>query len=481
MLDPSEIAVGQKSELVLQRSAPGPGLWDCLGYFRKIRRHGFMRMMTDLYHDYGDFVVVRSPAGQTLYFLADPAAIHSVLHTHAQKFIKGRSVEFFKLLVGDGLPVSDGREWTQQRRQLQPAFHRQHLESYPRIMASVAETHARAWIRAPGTIELNGAVARLTSDVVARSLFGADLGDGLALLQESWMEAMQFIVDRSYTVFKPPLFLPTPRNRRFRSAMATVNQFVDNIIQRRTADRGAATAGECDDLLSRLIRSRSEEGHEAVSTDRQIRDQILSFLFAGHETTANNILWTLSLILRHPEVRARIQEEIETVLGATGETVPITIDKLNELTCLRQVSYESLRLYPPVSMFVREAAEDVVISGVRIAKKSIIIISPFLVHRRADLWSEPERFDPSRFTEIPKRQNKPTHFLAFGSGPRACIGEQFAVLEALAVISGLLRNADLELLRAEEPRLIFRGTLCPDLIEVRVRPLRPLRPKGSAR
>jgi cytochrome P450 len=194
-----------------------------------------------------------------------------------------------------------------------------------------------------------------------------------------------------------------------------------------------------------------------------VRDQILAFLFAGHETTASNIGFTLWKILENPEIEQKVREELQSVLGSEAPSY----ETLFRLTYLRKVVYEALRLYPAASMFVRQAVSDVEVAGHRFRKGSLFILAPYVIHRRPELWPDPLRFDPDRFNE-PPNSGETTRYFAFGAGPRVCIGEQFAVLEAQLVIARLLQTLDLKLVPGEPVRELFRGTLQPSGLTVAV-------------
>jgi cytochrome P450 len=442
------------------REIPGPSAWKSLSFFNQIRKTGFLPTIQLLHAEYGERVQVQTPVGQTFYFVSNLEDVRSVLQESADRFVKGRSVNLFKLLVGDSLPVSDGEVWKNQRRLLQPMFYRQYLESYTSVAFEACSDHVDRWCQA-GRIEILEAVAQLTHDIVARALFGADLGDRLHSIQSAWREALGFIVDRSNRVLRLPLSVPIPRHRRFSAAMAYVNHTVDGLIQERLK-QGASDARS--DMLTRLIQARDQEGGGAL-TDRGIRDQILAFLFAGHDTTANNLSWTLYLLLKNPAVQDELRQELESLLPVTEAP---DLKQLAELPAMRRVVYESLRLYPPAPIFVREAIEDVDLSGYRMRKGGILFISPYVIQRRADLWPEADGFIPGRFKEeLPKKQG-PLKFIAFGYGARACIGEQFALMEAQAALVTILRSLKLELETPGEAGLLFNGTLRPTPLEARV-------------
>ena len=445
----------------------GPKGFESFVFLKRAKQIGFLPMLMELQKTYGDWVVVSSPTGQKIYIVNSASGIEEILHDQASKFIKGKAIEVFKLLIGNGLPVAEGEKWRSQRRLVQPSFHRISIEGYAPVMHQTTVEHAERWAsaetsthEADGSLNAARAIAQLTHDIIARTMFGADLGDSLGELQAAWTEALEFIVDRSMKIVKLPLWVPSKSNLNYKRAMALVSGTVDSIVQKRVSQKDSS---ERQDLLQRLLVARdSEKDGKQLMTDREVRDQILAFLFAGHETTASNIGFTLWRILGDPSIEAKVRAEIDEALGGS----PATYDQLPKLAYLRKVIYEALRLYPPASMFVRQSIEDVEISGHLLKKGSIFILTPYVVHRNPELWSNPETFDPERFASPP---NQPVaRFFSFGAGPRVCIGEQFAIAEAQIVIATLLQKLDFELLSSPPVGELFRGTLQPSVLPVRV-------------
>ena len=403
--------------------------------------------------DYGDWVPFTTPIGQKFIFATDIEDIYAILQTESKSFVKGKAVELFKLLIGEGLPVADGEKWKILRKVSQPFFFQKQMEAYSQVMVETTQEHLERWAD-KGDIEFKDAVAELTHDIVARNLFGADLGDKLHDMQRAWVEAADFMVDRSTQIVRLPLSFPLDKHVKFRKAMEVVNGTVDDIIRSR---QGLQTE-ERYDLLSRLIENKELD-------EKTIRDQILAYLFAGHETTANNIGWTMHEILRHPEVEKKIRAEI-TEKMPPGQ--PVTMETLSSLVYLKQVIYESLRLFPPASIFVREAAEDIEIRGKKMKKGNIVFIAPLVVQRKAEYWENPEEFDPDRFENFTKKRG-PNRFLAFGAGQRVCIGEQFAILEAQAVLGLCFQQFEFKSLMDKPAEMVFKGTLQPSSVRLNIK------------
>jgi cytochrome P450 len=471
---------------VSNQDVPGPKGFGSFHYLNRIRRVGILDALVELWRDFGDLVRFQTPFGPLLYFVYDPQDVQQILLKDARKFIKGKAVEPFKLLVGNGLSVTENNVWLAQRRLVQPSFHMKSLEGYGPTMIATVKLHRERWISGMELsgerriFDFNKAMSELTHDIVARTLLGKDLGPRLDTLQSSWSTALTFIVKRANQIIQLPLWLPLPSHLRFNRAMRTVTGTVDQIIKDQLEGRGSV---DQTTLLARMLAARKADSQAQVAppvtahtpaetasstgllTDRDIRDQVLNFLFAGHETTANAMAWSTYLILQNPPVKEKLLLELQQVLA--GRTP--NFQQLAELKYLRQVMFEALRVYPPVSMFVREALEEVQVGKYKIPKGAVVIISPFVMHRRPDLWKDGERFHPERFDD-PATRTTPPAFLAFGAGGRACVGDNFAVNEMMVVMADLLQNIDFALNPQVPVKMHFNGTLRPEPFKVSIAP-----------
>ncbi len=413
--------------------APGPrGNW-LLGNLPDFRRDvlGLMRQSAA---DFGD--VVRFRLGpQIVHLLNHPDHVRHVLQTHHQNFDKRtRSAGFIKSVTGDSLLTSNGEFWQRQRRLAQPAFHRQHLVGYARQMTTATTELVQRWqARSDATAPLDIAreMMRLTFTIVGRTLFSTDVGTDADTLERAMAVILPHTFGRLGRIFNWPDWAPTPTNRRFQAALRDVNEVVYRIIAEHR--RRATDAAPDRDLLDTLMRVR--DGETGVGfTDEQLRNETVTFLLAGHETTANALTWTFHLLSEHPEVATRLRGEIREALG---NRVP-TLEDLPRLTGVKHVLQESMRLFPPIWIIERRVVSEDEVGGFRLSAGSTVVLAPYVLHRHPKFWDQPERFDPTRFAH-----SVPEAYLPFGAGPRFCIGSEFAMLEAQLILSQILQTYQL--------------------------------------
>lgn len=397
-----------------------------------------------------------------IYLLTDPAAIEEVLVGQARNFTKHFALRMNPALLGNGLLTSEGDFWLRQRRLIQPAFSAGRLAAYAPAMVAAAERLIERW--QPGEErDLHAEMKHLTLDVTAEALFGADVTGDARDVNAALQVMQDNFVARFGSLLRPPSWLPTPRNLRFRRAVARLDAIVYDFIRQRRAggkDRG--------DLLSILLRARDEDTGGQM-TDKQVRDEAMTLFLAGHETTALALTWTWYLLSEHPRVEERLAEEARTVLGQG----PATAEHAARLPYATQVVQESMRLYPPVYTFGREAVRDCVLCGFHVPRRTTILMSTWVVHRDARWYDEPEAFRPERWQDlkIPKFA-----YFPFGGGPRLCIGNTFAMMEMVLVLARVARDFRIRVrdAKAVRPEAIF--TLRPNGI----RAVLESRPKSAS-
>lgn len=356
-----------------------------------------------------------------------PDANQYLLATNAAAFAQGASVRLGPIL-GKGLLTSDGLLHATQRRLIQPAFHRGRIEGYQATMAAEAARMRDRW-RTGQTLDFSTAMHDLTLTIVGRTLFDVDLAHQSGTIGQSVNAMIRFLQFRPVALFRWQIDRPGFPYHRFLQSKAKMDAMVYGLIaERRTrmTDNG--------DILSMLLAARDDDG--TAMTDTQVHDEVLTFLAAGHETTANALGWTFMLLAQHPAVRTRLVNEIADVLG---DRLPASAD-LTRLTYLECVIKESLRLYPPAWAGTRIAQEEVELRGYRLPKGTIVGFSQYLTHRMPEHFAEPERFLPERFDPDHGERHPPYAYIPFGAGPRSCIGSGFALMELKTIVPIILQR-----------------------------------------
>lgn len=414
------------------RRAPGPRGGLVFGSLRAFRSDPIGLLMAAR-RDYGD--VVRLRLGRvTAHLVSHPRGVRHVLQTHHMHYTKRtRGIAKLSEILGSGLLTNDGESWLKQRRTMQPAFHRERIQGFSSLIARSAADMLESWERRAraGPLQLDVAheMMVLTLRIVAEALFGADVEPVADKVGEALGMALHVTNDRVKRPFDVPSWLPTPENLRFARALRVLDGVVWTMIQGRR--RGEPR----DDLLSMLMEARDPETGQGMS-DRQLRDEVMSVFLAGHETTANALTWTLYLLSQHPEHEARLEQEVDRVLGARAPTH----EDARQLPLTTMVIQESMRLYPPAWLFGRSPAEDDEIDGYSVPAGSLVFLSPYVTHRHPALWPEPERFSPDRFAPEKAAALDRFAYFPFSGGPRVCIGAPFANLEMLIVLASIVRR-----------------------------------------
>ncbi|WPB76418.1 cytochrome P450 [Archangium violaceum] len=363
--------------------------------------------------------------------LTHPDHVKHVLADASARYTKGTVFDKTRPLVGNGLLTAEGDFWKRQRRLAQPAFHRERLAALGTRMTDTVSEMLPAWERAAdgGTpLPVFQEMMRLTLTVAVRALFGVDVAQHTHAVGEAFTTALQVTNERiiSPLPYQPWLYrLPTRSNRAFRRAVDTLDGIVRGLISQR---RAAGTQAE--DLLGMLMAASDADTGDTFD-DAQLRDEVMTLLLAGHETTATALAWTFHLLARHPEVEATLHAEVDAVLGGRMPTVA-ELPRLRYVGCVFE---EAMRLYPPIWAIPRVPLEDDVVDGYRIPKGDIVILVPYVTHRHPDFWPEPERFDPTRFFPENSKDRPRWAYLPFGGGQRQCIGNNFAMMEAQLILT----------------------------------------------
>ena len=412
------------------RTPPGPRQRGSLGLVRA-RRRDPIGLFTRLAREHGDAVRFRmGPYELTL--LSDPDHVQEVLVTRAEHFRKGRMLEGARVILGDGLLTSEGEVHRRRRRLVQPAFGHERLEGYAAVMVSHAERAGARW-REGERIDVASEMPRLAAGIVAECLFGADLEPEIAQIEADIADVLRALELVVLPFAGVRMRVPTRTVRRFRAAKARLEATVRRIVAERRAG-----GGERDDLLAMLLAAQDEDGRGM--SDEELRDEIMTLVAAGLETTANALTWTWCLLAREPGAEARLHGELDVVLGGRRPTAA----DLPALRVTEAALTEAIRLYPPAWMIGRRCVREADIGGWRIPEGSLVLVSPWIVHRDGRHHPDPERFDPDRWLE-PAGGRHRFAYLPFGGGVRKCIGGGFAMMEGVLVLATLARDWRLRL------------------------------------
>lgn len=380
-----------------------------------------------------------------------PEDIRRVLVTHHEQYPKSVNYQVLKMLLGDGLLTSDGELWKRQRRLATPAFHHQKLVKLLDSMRTSTDDMLARWEKHElgRTVDLHAEMMRLTFRIVGQTLFSTDLESEAAAMRDALSTALQFANDYMEAIVRVPQWLPTPRNRRNAEAGRTLDDLIHKII-----DERRSAPDEHHDLMSMLMSSTDETGR---MSDKQLRDEVMTLVLAGHETTANALTFTFYLLSKNPEVARRVRAEVLSKVGDRD----IGFEDLGKLEYTGRVIDEAMRLYPPAWLFERQATVDDELGGYFVPKGTIIAVCPWTLHRHPEFWENPEGFDPDRFAPEAVEARPRYAYLPFGGGPRTCIGMGFAKMEAKIILAMVARRVRLELLPGQKLELAPLVTLRP--------------------
>ncbi len=420
------------------RRAPGPRGHHLVGNLPEIRDDP-LGVFLDGARQFGD--VVRFTAGPvTIHLVAHPDGVKHVLQEANHNFGRHtRGYDVFKEVIGDGMLSTDGDFWRRQRRIAQPAFHKQRIAGFATIMRDAAAElgdRCLAYAARAEPFDLTAELLRTTLRILGYSLFSLDFTGEAKAIGAALEVLLHRTSEHARSPFHLPDIIPTPANRRFKEALATLDRLVFEMIDQR---RRATTRP--DDLLTMLLEARDEETGEGMD-DQQLRDELVGLILAGHETTAMTLSWTLYLLSLHPSQRRRLEVELADVLAGRAPS----LEELPKLPFTKAVLDEAMRLFPPAWMVPRSVTTDDEVAGYRLPAGSVVVVSPWVTHRDRRLWDNPEGFDPDRFLDAVAARERPRYaYFPFGGGPHQCIGMGFALMEAQLVLASLSQRARLNL------------------------------------
>jgi cytochrome P450 len=415
----------------VSRRPPGPPPRFLIGNFPLFSPDP-LAVFTRWAREFGDIFYYRA-GWMDVYFLNHPSLIESVLVSQSHNFAKDKVIQNSRWFLGEGLLTNEGSGWLRQRRLCQPAFHRERMASYGQTMAAFTEDMLATW--QDGEVrDIHQEMMQLTMRIVAKVLFGVEVKEDT----ESVARALNVLMRHTSggRMILPPILrhLPVPALIRVKRAVRELDEIVNRIIRQRRA--GGADTG---DLLSMLMAARDEDG--SGMTDRQLHDEILTFLLAGHETTAVSLSWTWYLLSAHPEIERKLRAELSQVLG--GRTPQL--EDLPRLPYADKVVKESMRLYPPAWSLARSTLKEMELGGYPLPVGSNVVMSPWIMHRDPRFFEHPEQFNPDRWAGDATQHLPKFAYFPFGGGPRLCIGASFAMMEANLLLAVVAQRFQLRL------------------------------------
>jgi cytochrome P450 len=433
------------------KTPPGPppakNLFDQIRIVRRLQTDR-LGTMGEWRARYGDFFVMQF-GRMSQYMTSRPEAIHQITVTEAASFHKNVDYKDEKRglarFLGNGLVTSDGEFWKRQRKLVAPAFHTNRITNYAQTMVDYTLDMLQGW-HDGARLDISHEMTRLTMLIVARSLFHTDASSDVMRVNKA-VGVIQRVSGE--TTLIPP-WVPTPRELSARRATRDLDAIIYRMIR-----EWRVTREDKGDLLSMLLLAVDDEGKGM--TDKQARDEAVTLFLGGHETTANALNWTWYLLAQHPEIEAKLHEELDAVLAGRAPTLA----DLESLPYTEMVLKESMRLYPPVWGFGRQAIEDVQLGEYLLPKGTSIGVMTYFTHRDPAFWDEPERFDPERFSPENEKKIPKYAYIPFAAGPRICIGNAFAMMEARLVLATVASRYRLRLAPGQKVEMLPLITLNP--------------------
>jgi cytochrome P450 len=407
----------------------GPKGYPLVGLLPKIWSDP-LRYFVDIARVYGDVIPLQL-GPERIFMLNHPDHIKRVFQDNHENYRKSDYYEKLRPILGEGIFMSRGEAWLNQRRTAQPAFQGARFAAMAAKITDATEQMLERWrgyAESGRSFDAGTEMMWVTLDVIVRTMFSITPGDRANAVYEALTVVLRQAEKRVWSLTNLPEYIPTRSNREFKKALAALDSIVLEIIEQRRRD-----TAEYDDLLAMLM-SAYDAPSDGPPNHRLLRDQVMSILLAGHETTANALTWTLYLLSKNPTVEGRVLGELQTVLG--GRTP--TFQDLSKLTYTTMVFNEAMRLYPPVWTLSRTAIEDDRMGDVSIAAGTTVMLCAYSVHRNPRYWDNPEDFDPERFTEERVAERHRYAHFPFGGGPRVCMGQRFALMEAQLIVAMLL-------------------------------------------
>lgn len=430
------------------RPLPGPRGYPLIGVLPDLFRHvTALPLLRDAWKTYGD--AVQLPLGPyTLCFFAQPNAVKHILVDNRENYPRAKyQMRWLSRVMGSGLVATEGEQWRKRRHLMHKLFTARSVAGYTASMTAAIDEVVGRWERQVAAghpeIELSGEMVKLSMDALGRSVLGFNAVSTVESMNEAISAVSWSLVQQAPTPFPPPSWVPTPGNLRVNRAVRQCDKMVHDVIRARRA--ASAADDDASDLLSLMLTARDDEGNQL--SERDVRDEVLTLYFAGHDSTAVALGWAFYAISQHPAVEQRLLEEVERAIGDG----PLTAQAVERLTYTDMVVRETLRLYPSFAMLPRDVREDDEIDGYHVPRGAVLVVSPHLTQRHPDVWPDPDRFDPERFAPGQSEGRHRYSWIPFGSGAHACIGSAFALMEMKLAIATVIRRFRLTLTRPARP------------------------------
>lgn len=406
------------------------------------------QFVLDGHERYGDVFVTRVLTGQS-YFIRDPEIVNAINVTHAKDIYKPKVVkQMWRPFLGNGLVPNDGESWRRQHKLIMPGFHKMRIDAYAPTMAEYTRDLVAGWKEGEQR-DFRKEMVELTLRVVAKTLFDTDLAHDSETVHDAIQDISEALIDHAQTPIPTPRWWPSERNRRMVRALDAMDGVIERLVaarRRQREDRG--------DLMSHIVFAKDEQGG---MSDKQLRDELMTLIFAGHETTAHTLTWAWYLLATHRDKLLKAQREIDQTLGGR----PIGVDDLQDLPYLEMCLKESLRRLPAVWIYGREAQTDLRLGDYFFPKGAILAISPLAVGRNAKYYDNPLEYRPERWTREFERTLPKGAYVPFAAGPRVCLGKQFAMMEMRIILGTLIQNVDVNVLDGFEPDFLPELSLNP--------------------
>ncbi len=435
---------------VALKPLPGRGSFAAI---RGLSQHGFLAYVGQLWQAYGDSFQLQL-GSRTLIFAIHPEAVRHINVTNRQNYDKLSTHDVLRrYLVGDGLVASTGELWRRQRKLMTPFFKPRGVQTYAAIMLRDGVQLIERWegiARSGEAVQVDEEMMRVTASIILKAMFSTETNEAIVDMKEA-VETMLAFAQAHLAGIRPPVWVPTPMNRKYRTARDKVHAYVNGLIAQR---RALSETQWPDDFLTRLMQARDEETGENMAASL-LRDECITMFVAGHETTARAMTAAWYALASNPAVEARLHEELDAVLGDRDPTV----EDLQRLPYTLQVIKEAMRLYPPAPFYIREAVAADTYDGYAVPAGSGVMMSPYYTHRHSDFWENPLQFDPDRWTPEREAAQHPYAYHPFATGQRMCIGYSFSLLESQLLLALIARRFAPRLMPGYTPQWVMNSTL----------------------